>query len=539
MDSIGKVYLVGSGPGDIGNLTVRAYQLLQQAEVLVYDALVDAEFLDLVPEDCLKLNVGKRGGQPSMKQGEIDQLLVEHCQQGKLVVRLKSGDPFIFGRTTSEIQALRSAECDYEVIPGISSALAAPLLADIPLTDPVLSRGFAVITAHEPERVNWQALAQLDTVVVLMGGKHLPMIVEQLQQHGKSPDTAIAIIRWAAHPNQEIWISNLTEILSHVTPQSLSPCVIVIGEVVGLRPFLTRPHKIRNSELEATPSSASDSTFISSQPQLNPEPSVSTTLSGKTILVTRAAGQSGHFSRLLEQQGATVIEMPTLEIVPPSSWEEIDDAIARLNDFDWLILTSTNAVDYFFDRLGSQLQDVGALTNIKIAVVGEKTAFKLKQRGMQPDFVPPDFIADAMIVNFPESVEGKKLLFPRVETGGRETLVKEFKARGAEITEVAAYQSACPEEADPHAIAALKNRKVDIITFASSKTVKHFCELLDRSLGEGWNTYLENVGLASIGPQTSKTSKALLGRIDIEAQEYTLEGLLSAIAAWLDSDPQI
>lgn len=234
----GKVFLVGSGPGDIGNLTMRAYQLLTQAEVLVYDALVDLQFLELVAETCLKLNVGKRGGQPSMRQADIDRLLVEQCQQGKRVIRLKSGDPFIFGRTTSEIQALKSAGCDYEVVPGLSSALAAPLFANIPLTDPVLSRGFTVITAHEPDRLNWQALAQLDTLVVLMGGKHLSLIVEQLRHQGKSKETPIAIIRWAGHPEQEIWSSTLSEILSLVNPQRLSPCVIVIGEVVRLRSFL-------------------------------------------------------------------------------------------------------------------------------------------------------------------------------------------------------------------------------------------------------------------------------------------------------------
>jgi uroporphyrin-III C-methyltransferase len=234
----GKVFLVGSGPGDIANLTLRAYQLLTQAEVLVYDALVDSQFLELVPETCLKLNVGKRGGQPSMKQSEIDRLLVEQCQQDRKVVRLKSGDPFVFGRTTSEIQALKQAGCEFEVVPGISSALAAPLLANIPLTDPVLSRCFAVLTAHEPERLNWEALSQLDTLVILMGGKHLPLIVEELQRQGKSKETSIAIVRWAGHANQEVWISTLAEILSQVDPKALSPCVIVIGEVVNLRPFL-------------------------------------------------------------------------------------------------------------------------------------------------------------------------------------------------------------------------------------------------------------------------------------------------------------
>jgi uroporphyrinogen III methyltransferase / synthase len=515
-NALGKVFLVGSGPGDIGNLTMRAYQLLTDAEVLIYDALVDSEFLDLVPAPCLKINVGKRGGQPSMKQEDIDRLLVEQCQQGKRVVRLKSGDPFIFGRTTSEIQALKAENCEFEVIPGISSAIAAPLLADIPLTDPVLSRGFAVITAHEPERLNWQALSQLETLVILMGGKQLPWILEELQRQGKSTQTPIAIIRWAGHPHQEVWESTLAKILSHVTPQSLSPCVIVIGEVVGLRKFLSQEQAI--AEDPPTPNLPSDECPVPTLP-----------LDNKTIIVTRAAGQSSQFSRVLQQQGAKVIDMPTLEIVPPSTWEGLDTAIAQLHDFDWLILTSVNAIDYFFERLGSQLQGVGGLSTIKIAVVGEKTALRLKQQGLQPDFIPPNYVADSLVANFPESVEGKRFLFPRVETGGRDVLVKEFTDHGAEVVEVPAYQSACPEEADPSAIAALQAGTVDIVTFASSKTVKHFCELLEKALGEEWRSPLKDVGLASIGPQTTKTCKALLGRVDMEAEEYTLEGLIRVL----------
>jgi uroporphyrinogen III methyltransferase/synthase len=519
-ETAGKVYLVGSGPGDIGNLTMRAYQLLTEAEVLIYDALVDAQLLELVPPSCLMINVGKRGGRPSMKQEDIDRLLVEQGQTGKRVVRLKSGDPFIFGRTTSEIQALRAVGCPYEVVPGVSSALAAPLLAEIPLTDPVLSRGFAVVTAHEPERLNWSALSQLETLVILMGGKQLPWILEELKRQGKSEQTPIAIIRWAGHPNQEIWISNLAEILAQVAPQSLSPCVIVMGEVVKLRKFLTTAQ---------SPDFKESTDLIP-----NEFPVANSPLANKTILVTRAAGQSSQFMRVLQQQGATVIEMPTLEIVPPSSWEALDHAIARLHEFDWLILTSTNAIDYFFERLGSQLQGVGGLSTIKIAVVGEKTAFRLKQRGLQPDFVPPDFVADALIANFPESLEGKKFLFPRVETGGREVLVKEFGDRGAEVIEVAAYQSARPQEADPAAISAIQSGTVDIITFASSKTVKHFCELVESAIGEDWQTYLKTVGVASIGPQTTKTCKALLGRVDMEAQEYTLDGLIKAMIKGID-----
>lgn len=238
VEQIGKVYLVGSGPGSIDYLTVRGQQLLIQADVLVYDALVDADLLQLVPEHCLKLDVGKRGGQPSTAQQAINQLLVEHCQQGKHVVRLKSGDPFIFGRSTSEIEALITANCAFEVIPGISSALAAPLLAGIPLTDPVLSRCFAVLSAHEPEAIDWENLAGIETLVILMGAKHLPEIVAQLQRHGKSPQTPIAIIRWAGQPQQQIWIGTLETIVQQTSRQALSPAVIAIGEVVRLRPYL-------------------------------------------------------------------------------------------------------------------------------------------------------------------------------------------------------------------------------------------------------------------------------------------------------------
>lgn len=243
----GKVYLVGSGVGTIDLLTVKAYRLLSQAEAIVYDALVDQAILDLAPANCEILNVGKRGGQPSTPQAEIDYLLVNLCQQGKQVVRLKSGDPFIFGRSTSEIQALTEAGCAFEVIPGISSALAAPLLANIPLTDPVLSRGFAVVTAHQPDNLNWQALAQLETLVILMGAKQLPVIIEELMRHGKSSTAPIAIIRWAGQSNQQIWTGTLETILRQTDRQFLSPAVIVIGEVVRLRPYLQSPSTRHNS----------------------------------------------------------------------------------------------------------------------------------------------------------------------------------------------------------------------------------------------------------------------------------------------------
>ena len=234
MKQAGKVYLVGAGLGNIDYLTIRGQQLLAQAEVVVYDALVDAQLLQLVSTNCLKLNVGKRGGLPSTPQSEIDSLLVKQCQLGKQIVRLKSGDPFIFGRSTSEIQALIAAGCEFEVVPGISSALAAPLLAGIPLTDPILSRGFAVVTAHEPDALDWEALARMETLVILMGGRNLGEIIHHLERNKRSLSTPIAIIRWAGSPQQQVWTSTLENILEQTCGVSLSPVVIVIGEVVRL-----------------------------------------------------------------------------------------------------------------------------------------------------------------------------------------------------------------------------------------------------------------------------------------------------------------
>jgi uroporphyrin-III C-methyltransferase len=238
MNKSGKVYLVGAGPGQLDYLTVRGHRLLTTADVVVYDALVDEAVLQSVQAACVTIDVGKRGGQPSTPQAEINQLLVEQCQKGRQVVRLKSGDPFIFGRSASEIEALVQANCPFEVVPGISSALAAPLLANIPLTDPALSRCFVVFSAHAPDTLDWESLAGIDTLVVLMGAKALPEMVDQLQRHGRSPQTPIAIIRWAGQPQQQLWTGTLETIVQQTSRQALSPCIMVIGEVVRLRSFL-------------------------------------------------------------------------------------------------------------------------------------------------------------------------------------------------------------------------------------------------------------------------------------------------------------
>ena len=237
----GCCWLVGAGPGDVRFLTQEVRNCLGRAEVLVYDALVDERVLDLVPPSCERLDVGKRGGGRDTPQTEINRLLVERTRQSAQVVRLKAGDPFIFGRAASEMEALREAGCRFHVLAGLSSALAAPLLAGIPLTDPVLSRGFGCFTAHDPDALDWETLAHLDTLVLLMGGRQLPELVQQLIQHGCSGETPVAIIRWAGQPEQRIWSAPLGRILAATAGEELAPCVIVVGEVVRLREYWHAP----------------------------------------------------------------------------------------------------------------------------------------------------------------------------------------------------------------------------------------------------------------------------------------------------------
>lgn len=533
----GFISIIGAGPGQADYLTLLGRSRLTTAEAIVYDALVAPELLDFAPANCQRINVGKRGGQPSLKQAEINRLLVELCQQGFQVVRLKSGDPFIFGRTASEIQALRAAGCDFEVIPGISSALAGPLLAGIPLTDPVLSRSFAVVSAHEPDALNWQALAGIDTLVVLMGTQQLSEIVDKLLAQGRSPHTPVAIIRWAGHPQQQIWTSTLEAVVRQTAHEALSPAVITIGEVVALRPYLDPPSTDQNRVSSIHPPTAiapvSDVASQTIPSTVQPLP-----LAGKTVVVTRAAGQSSSFAELLQAQGATVLETPTLEIGPPSSWGALDGAIARLSEFHWLILTSTNGVDAFFQRLFAQKQDARALHNLKIAVVGQKTAMQLQNYGIQPDFIPPDFVADSLIEHFPTPLQGLNILFPRVETGGREVLVQDFTRSGATVVEVPAYESGCAKTLSPQVQQALHSKKVDIVTFASSKTVRCFHHLFAtfcQTLHASPELLSSTICLASIGPQTSHACQAAFGRVDIEAEEYTLEGLTQALVKWAES----
>ncbi|MGB3294392.1 MAG: uroporphyrinogen-III synthase, partial [Phormidesmis sp.] len=352
------------------------------------------------------------------------------------------------------------------------------------------------------DALDWEVLARLETVVLLMGGRHIKEICSRLIDHGKRPETPMAVVRWASQPEQQIWQGTLLSIPQVVGAAKLSPCVIVVGEVVGLRTYLAAPPK-----------------------HLPP-------LAGKTILVTRSLGQTSQFDQMLIEKGASVIDLPALEIRAPATWDPVDKAIAHIDQYDWLILTSANAVSFFLDRLLQQGKDLRGLATLKIAVVGKKTASFLKQRGLTADFTPPAFVADSLIAHFPENPEGLKLLFPRVEQGGREALVKEMTASGAVVTEVAAYESACPESIPPAAKLAIEERSIDVVTFASSKTVRHFAQLMAQAFGDHWLDLLKGVAIASIGPQTSKTCRELLGQVTFEAKEYTLPGLIAGLEDW-------
>jgi len=500
------VYFVGAGLGTPDSLTLEAWTCLQQAQVVLYDALLSPSLLELTPADCLRVAVGKRAGTEAVPQLEINRLLVAYGQQYRRVVRLKSGDPGLFGRLHQELEAVLGAGLEAVVIAGVSSALAAPLLAGICVTAKDVSQSVAILSGHAPETLPWPAIAQMETLIFLMATRSLQYIAEELLRQGRSPTEGLAILQWAGQPQQQFWFGTLETYLKTPHFPDMAPAVVVIGAIAQKRYPLASLDLVFPEFLRISPSSMSP-------------------LYGKTILVTRAAAQASEFTQQLIAAGATVLEMPTLEIVPPSSWQPLDRALAELDTFDWLILTSHNAVTFFMKRLHSHGKDSRALAGLKIAVVGEKTAQTLSSYGLGADFTPREFVADALVVEFPEPVAGLRFLFPRVEKGGRPVLGEAFTAAGAEVVEVPAYNSCCPQTVDAQVLGALQAGQVDMVTFTSSKTVKHFCQLVGPQAAE----LLQNVQIASIGPQTSQTCRELLGRVDTEATEHTLEGLLQAL----------
>ncbi|APB32448.1 uroporphyrin-III C-methyltransferase [Gloeomargarita lithophora Alchichica-D10] len=483
------IVLVGAGPGSPEHLTLAARQALLQAEVVVYDTLVDPRILALLDPQVNTHSV------QGLSQAEINDLLIHYYHNQQRVVRLKSGDPFIFGKATQELQALTAANCTYHVIPGISTITGAATLAGIPLTDRDWGHTVGVFTAHAPELLDWSALARMDTLVGLMGVNYLTTVQTKLLQNGRDSDTPAALVYRAGQVGQTTWTGTLAQL---ATQPAKAPSVLILGAGVKCR-------GLGQSHLP---------------------------LQGKNILITRAAGSGSELEELLGQSGANVVSLPTLVVTPPPDWAPLDAALAQLEQFNWLILTSANAVDYFLKRLWHHQRDGRSLAHLKIAVVGEKTALNLQKWGLRADLIPPEFVADQLLTEFPQDCQDLRVLFPRVASGGREVLVQGLQERGAQVLEVAAYETGCPAEIRAFILDYLRQGLIDVLTFTSSKTVVHFWQLLAQAAPEQGQKWLNSSLIASIGPQTSRACERYFQRVDVAAKEYTLAGLVGAIVAY-------
>ena len=501
--SNGIVYLVGAGPGDPSLITVRGVECLKKADVVVYDYLANEHLLSYAPECAEHIYAGKIGGRHNQGQDEINNLLVEKGREGKIVVRLKGGDPFVFGRGGEECEALRDAGIPFEIIPGVTAAVGASAYAGIPLTHRDITASVAFVTGQEGKEKNesnidWDRLSLGGgTVVFYMGVTTLRRNMQRMMEHGRSPDTPVALVRWATTPRQQVLVGTLADIADRSEESCFKPpAITIVGEVVSLREKLQ---------------------WFDKRP-----------LCGKKIIVTRAAEQAGEFSVKLEARGATVLECPTIRLVEPESWQLLDLAIRDLADYDWLVLTSGNAVRYFFQRLNTLGLDSRALAGCRICAVGPKTADEIRTFGIRPDLVPLDYKAEGIIGEFSRlDMHNTRVLFPRADKA-RDVIPRELKRMGAHVDNPVVYRNIFPERLPPETLFALEKRSVDCITFTSSSTVQNLAAMLGEEL---MLDMLKGVVVASIGPITSKSCRDLGLKIDIEPQSYTLDALAEALEA--------
>ena len=495
----GKVYLTGAGPGAKDLISIKAIEKIKIADVVIYDYLANKKFLDFAKEEAEIIYVGKQGGCHTLSQEEINQLIIKKAKEGKVVVRLKGGDPCIFGRGGEEAEELIKEGIPFEIIPGITAASAASSYAGIPLTHRDYTASVAFITGHEREdteysKIHWDKIATgIGTIVFYMGVKNLPYIVENLIKNGRSPDTPVALIRWGTMPYQETVTGTLSTIVQIVKERDLKPpAIIVVGEVVKLR------EKLR---------------WFDNKP-----------LFGKKIIVTRAREQASSLVEILEEEGAHVIEFPVIEIVEPEDYSQLDEAIANIKRYDWIIFTSVNGVKFFLNRLKFHKKDVRVLDGIKICAIGPKTAKMFENFGIYPDFIPEKYQAEYIIEGLQKiGIKDKRFLLPRAKVA-REILPKKIRELGGIIDVITVYETKMPDTNKSEVIELLKNEKIDYITFTSSSTVKNFIEMIDGKI-----EILKNVKLVSIGPITSDTIRSFNLEPSIEAEKYTIEGIKQAI----------
>lgn len=493
----GHVYLIGAGPGDPGLITVKGRECVGKADVVIYDYLANDALLDHARKDAELIYAGKVGGLHNREQWQINELIVQKALEGKVVARLKGGDSFVFGRGGEECESLLTAGIPFEIVPGVTAGIGASAYAGIPLTHRDFTTSVAFVTGHESpgkeaSEIDWEGLSLgSGTVVFYMGVKNLPQIASNMIAHGRAPGTPVALIRWGTRPEQEVLTGTLADIAEKAKKTGFkAPAITVVGEVVKLR------EKLR---------------WFDNRP-----------LFGKGILVTRAADQAGEFSGLLGERGARVFECPTISIVPPENWNELDDAMGTLTRFDWIVFTSYNSVTFFFDRLHKLGSDTRALGGCQICAVGPKTAAALLPYGIHADLVPPDYKGEGVVKAF-ESLQaaGKLVLFPKGDRA-RNVIPAGLSRLGAEVIAPVAYRNIIPAALPPGIIEELEARRIHCATFTSSSTVENLAAIL----GENRLLHLlEGVAIASIGPITSKSCRELGLKVDIEPKEYTLAAL--------------
>jgi uroporphyrinogen III methyltransferase/synthase len=499
----GKVYLVGAGPGDPGLLTIKAKECIAEADVVIYDYLANKAFLAYADADAKLIYVGKKGGSHTMSQEDINALIVEKANKGLNVVRLKGGDPFIFGRGGEEAEELVKSGASFEVIPGVSSAIAVPAYAGIPLTHRDYTSTVAFITGHEdPTKeksdIAWDKLSSaVGTLVFLMGVGNLPRIAKSLMDHGRPPETPVAVIYRGTVPEQKTIVGTLQDIAERAQREKVKPpAIIVVGEIVNLRKELN---------------------WFENRP-----------LFGRRVVVTRAREQASGFLASLSELGAECIEFPTIEIIPPSSWEHLDKAIQSLESYQWLLFTSVNGVKYFFQRLETLGKDVRDLKGIKVGAIGPKTAQAIHEKGIRPDLIPDEYRAEAVVEALKEQEKKAfRVLLPRAAQA-REILPQELEKMGAKVDVMEAYRTIRPENDRDRVKELLKSGDIDMVTFTSSSTVTNFVGMFEKD-GDQFQKWMENVAVACIGPITARTAKERGLSVSLEPSEYTIEALTNAI----------
>ena len=501
----GKVYLVGAGPGDPGLITVRGKYILERAQVVVYDYLANPKLLKYVPKEAKLIYAGKKGGvKHTHTQEEINQMLVDWAETGKTVVRLKGGDPFIFGRGGEEVEVLSEAGVDFEVVPGVTSATAAATYAGIPITHRDYTASVAFLTGHEDptkpgSNIDWAKLATgAGTLVVYMGIKNLPVIVKNLVDHGRDPQTPVAVVRWASTPEQRSVVGTLDTIVDIVREAGIKPpALIIVGEVVNLRKKID---------------------WFEKRP-----------LFGKRIVVTRTREQASELMAGLEENGGNCIEYSTIKIEPVDSYEVLDEELERLEEYHWILFTSLNGVKYFFERLYARGMDARSMKGPCVAAVGKATADLLLEYGVRADLLPDVFTGEGLAESLlDQGVQGRNVLIPRAEKA-REILPETLRGAGAQVTVAPVYKNVAPVGKREQLREELESGKVDMVTFTSSSTVRNFLSMVDAENDSDLKRLMHEVTIAAIGPITAKTVTDTGLTVDIQPETYTIPDMVYAI----------